>query len=143
MRKQVYFSAKKNLEKAFSWSLESKLGLVNFLRSNGWYVVVCDTEADVMIARTSTSSDIVVSRDSDLLFYHNVCTLWRPISDSRLFVYNIPQILDALQLNKGQWTALGVVSKNDYTANITSLGLHSNHGIIRSLKGTGNYTNLP
>jgi len=78
-----------------------------------------------------------VSRDSNLLFYHNVNTLWRPISENKFLMYDIPQVLVALQINKDQWTALGVVSKNDYTSNITSLGLHSNYGVIKSLEGTG------
>ena len=137
MRKQVYFSAKRNLEKAFSWSLVAKQDLIEFLRSNGWTVVVCETEADVAIARYSQLGDIVVSRDSNLLFYHNVNTLWRPISENKFLMYDIPQVLVALQINKDQWTALGVVSKNDYTSNITSLGLHSNYGVIKSLEGTG------
>jgi len=123
MRKQVYFSAKRNLEKAFSWALVAKQSLIEFLLSNGWTVVICETEADVTIARYSQPDDIVVSRDSDLLFYHNVGTLWRPLSGNKFLIYDIAQVLMVLQINKDQWTALGVVSKNDYTANITSLGL--------------------
>lgn len=82
MLKHVYFSAKKNLEKAFSWSLIAKQSLIDPLRSKGWSAVVCKTEADVTSARYSRQDDIVVSRDSDLLFYLNMNTLWRPISDN-------------------------------------------------------------
>ena len=77
MRKQVYFSAKKNIEKAFTWSPASKLGLFIFLRLRGWVVTLCDTEADLTIACQSRPGDIIISRDSDLLFYKNVESLWR------------------------------------------------------------------
>lgn len=140
MRKQAYWTAKKNLDKAFTWSSVAKQRLVEFLRSKGWSVVECEAEADVMIARQTNPGDVVISRDSDMMFYSKVETLWRPLSNNKILVYNIPDVLETLQIHRSQWVALGVVSKNDYTANITSLGMHSNYGIIKNLKGEGSYS---
>ena len=49
-------------------------------------MITCETEADLQIALDYMPEDVVVTRDSDLLVYNNIVTIWRPISRDRILV---------------------------------------------------------
>jgi hypothetical protein len=135
IRKQQYINIKKDLGSSFYWSLESRLDFAEHMRGQEWIVVVCDTEADVRIARDAQPDDITISGDSDMLGYANIHTLWRPVSKSVILVYFLPDMLKTIGLSRAQLTALAVVSKNDYQGNIKGLGPASNFGVIKRLGG--------
>ncbi|KAF9378215.1 hypothetical protein CPB97_009713 [Podila verticillata] len=44
-------------------------------------------------------------------------------------------MLKTLDLYQAQWTTLGIISANDYNKNIHGLGIASNFGIVKNLKG--------
>ncbi|KAF9950813.1 hypothetical protein BGZ72_007591 [Mortierella alpina] len=85
---------------------------------HGRVVVNCTTEADLAIAQACLPTDIVLSRDSDMLYYASIRTIWRPISKGRVLVYDIKEVMATLGLNQAQFTVLGMVSRNDYNRNI-------------------------
>jgi 5'-3' exonuclease len=93
----------------------------------------------VQIAKECQPSDVVISSDSDLLLYSSVNTVWRPVTKTKLLVYNIQDVTKTLGITRQQLTALGVVSRNDYTRIIPSLGCATNFGIVKQLKGHGEY----
>ncbi|KAI7820152.1 hypothetical protein BC939DRAFT_458464 [Gamsiella multidivaricata] len=82
--------------------------------------------------------DIVLLRDSDLLIYARILTVWRPISKGQFLLYDVPGILAVLRINRTQLTVLCMVSKNHYNADIPSLGCVANLSIIRHLDDDGN-----
>ena len=137
VRKQLFASIGKQIRKAFYWSLDDRKEFASFLEQNGWRVRIASTEADVKIARDTVPGDIVVTTDSDLLFYGTINTVIRPISKGRFLVYRIEDILNKLQLSRVQWTVLGIVSRNDYNHNVPSLGVESNYKIISGLGSEG------
>ena len=137
VRKQIFLRVQKNLAKGFYWEPEARQAFAVYLRHKGWTVQECATEADPKIAQDCLPGDVVVSGDSDLLLYKSVLTVWRPFSRRRLLVYHLPDVLTAIGINRTQLTVLGVVSTNDYNANVPSLGAVSNFSIIKQLKGEG------
>ncbi|KAF9198899.1 hypothetical protein BGZ59_004342, partial [Podila verticillata] len=110
-------------------------GFVQYMRDKNWNIVESPTEADLHIARDCQPIDVVVSRDSDLLIYQNVTTVWRPISKGRFLVYDINDVLATLKITRTQLTVLGVVSRNDYSKNIRGLGPATNFSVIKRLCG--------
>ena len=137
VRKHHFQSVRKNLSRAFHLSLSDITALAHYLRSMGWDIVECETEADVQIARDCIPGDFVVSGDSDLLIYRNVQKVWRPISGGRFLEYVVEDILDTFGLSRNQWIALGIVSRNDYNSNIYGLGWVANLGIIKEIEDDG------
>ncbi|KAF9276713.1 hypothetical protein BGZ68_009835 [Mortierella alpina] len=131
VRKHHFKSVSKNLSSAYAWSMEARQAFAEYMRSRQWNVVTCETEADVKIAMDCRAGDVVVSRDSDMLIYSNITTIWRPISKDRVLVYKLDTVLATLKLNRTQLTVLGIVSKNDYGRNIYSLGSATNYAIIK------------
>ncbi|KAF9119345.1 hypothetical protein BG015_006370 [Linnemannia schmuckeri] len=115
---------------------ESRTSLAAYLINNGWNVIECPSEADIAIASDCQPSDIVVSGDSDMLIYDTVKTIWRPLSRGRFLVYKLAEVLGHLEISRAKLTALGIVSKNDYTSNLARLGVITNHKIVKSLEET-------
>ncbi|KAF9973855.1 hypothetical protein BGZ65_009032, partial [Modicella reniformis] len=136
IRKQHHIDIQKHLRNAFEWPAESRNALAAFLRDKGWTVKQCALEADVEIARDCTEVDVVLTRDSDALVYQNVPIVWRLISRRRVLVYNMNEVLVTLGVSRQQLTTLGVVSQNDYTSNVPSLGCATNFDIVKQLKAT-------
>ncbi|KAF9427222.1 hypothetical protein BGZ76_002425 [Entomortierella beljakovae] len=84
-------------------------------------------QADAQIARDSNATVIIISKDSDMLEYGNISTIWRPIARGRFVIYDVDEDCDHLALpSHHHLTALGIVSKNDYNWNIRGLGSASN-----------------
>lgn len=138
VRKQAIKDVEKAIKSSFCWTIHQSELLASYLRQRGWTVIVSDTESDVQIARCAKETDEVVTVDSDLLVYGNVRKVLRPISKDRFLVFIKEDILRALGLSSDQFTVLGVVSKNDYTKNVHSLGCHGNWKILKNLAKTGN-----
>ena len=138
IRKRHFANIHKHLSNAYRWNSTARDGLVLVLRSKGWSVVQCDTEADVGIARDTVEGDIVISGDSDLFVYESVSVLWRPQSKAGYLEYQKTGVLSALGLEfAGQLTALGVVSTNDYNHSVHGLGCETNYEIIKTIKARG------
>ncbi|KAF9579471.1 hypothetical protein BGW38_004254, partial [Lunasporangiospora selenospora] len=138
VRKTHFNSVQKHLRGCFKWSTAGRDAFIVFLQSKGWIVVLCETESDVKIAQDCLIDNIVVSRDSDMLIHAMVSTLWRPVghaSQGKFFEYEVHPILTALSLSISQWTSLGVVTKNDYSGNIRTLGIATNFELIKTLDG--------
>ena len=133
IRKQHFISIKKNLVSAFYWPLSSRQHFAEYMRGVGWTVVLCNTEADVAIARDVQPGDIVISSNSDMMAYASVQTLWRPVSRDLVLGYTMPDVLKTIEFSQNQLTALASVSKNDYQRNIYSLSPASNYSIIKTI----------
>ncbi|KAF9918840.1 hypothetical protein FBU30_011263 [Linnemannia zychae] len=123
-------SAKRGLQGAFVWTKEAKDAFVAFMQERNWHVVLCETEADVQVARDSRPEDIIVTRDCDLLAYSTVHTIWRVIGNGRVLEYSLSSVLDVINLSRAQL----VVSTNDYSKNLSRLGPENNYKIIKGLK---------
>ncbi|KAK3810077.1 MAG: hypothetical protein J3Q66DRAFT_391248 [Benniella sp.] len=133
-RKQQFLSVEKSIRQSFLWLPSARDSLAGYLESKNYTVVVCPTEADVQIARDCQPTDVVISGDSDLLLYSKINTVWRPMRRNQLLCYDVEQVVKTLGISKQQLMALGIVSRNDYTRNIPSLGCATNYGVIKNLK---------
>ena len=138
IRKHHIADANKNLRQAFHWSLEHRSSFVEYMSNEGYDIVLCPTEADVLIASECQPQDAVVSCDSDLLFYKSISTVWRPVGSykARQFVpYEKSALLEALGLSTTQLTALAILSGNDYVNNIPHLAIDTNAKLIKDMHG--------
>ncbi|KAF8917525.1 hypothetical protein BGZ58_005080, partial [Dissophora ornata] len=136
VRKRHFTDVRSGLASSFYWSIESRRSFHEYMTRSGWSVKTCETEADLAIAVDTQPDDIIISGDSDMLAYASVKTLWRPVSNNLILVYRLSDVLKAPDLNRGQLTALAVVSRNDYHKNIYSFGPATNHSIIKSIQQT-------
>ncbi|KAF9383425.1 hypothetical protein CPC16_008919 [Podila verticillata] len=138
IRKHHIADAYKNLRQAFHWRLEHRSSFVEYMSNEGYDIVLCPTEADVLIASECQPKDAVVSCDSDLLFYKNIPTVWRPVGPckARQFVpYEKGALLGDLGLSTTQLTALAILSGNDYINNIPHLAINTNAKLIKDMHG--------
>ncbi|KAF9938601.1 hypothetical protein BGZ65_012553 [Modicella reniformis] len=135
VRKQQFISIQKHLNNAFHWNQDARMSFAAFLMEKGWRVRECEYEADVNIASDCKETDIVVTRDSDMLGHSGITTIWRPLSRQGLLIYNVPDLLKCLEMTRHQLTVFCTVSRNDYTRNVPSLGPQANYGIVKSLEG--------
>jgi hypothetical protein len=142
VRKQDFNKLTKHIRAAFYWSPESRASLKAYLVKQGWNLAECPSEADIAIADDCQLNDIVVSADSDMLLYDSVRTIWRPLSKGRFLVYQVLDLLKHLGISRQKLTVLGIVSKNDYTANLSRMGVATNFKIIKSLEETGTCTSF-
>jgi hypothetical protein len=133
VRKRHFTDVKVGLKSSFHWSLRSRQEFANYMRHRGWTVYVCETEADLAMAQDAKPDDIIISKDSDMMAYQSVKTLWRPVSKNLILVYKLPDVLATLGITRTQLTALAVVSRNDYHKNIYSLGPSANFSIIKEI----------
>jgi hypothetical protein len=139
IRKSHHTTVRAAFSTSFYWSLASRIQFAEYMRSRGWTVKSCRTEADVAIAQDAQPNDIIVSTDSDMFAYSSIVTIWRPVSKLVILVYKVPDVLLTLGITRSQLTALAVVSRNDYQRNIQSLGLATNYGVIKKItRSTGN-----
>ncbi|KAK3826555.1 MAG: hypothetical protein JOS17DRAFT_832663 [Linnemannia elongata] len=136
IRKRHHTDIKAGLASSFYWSHTSRTLFAEYLTTRGWTVLICTTEADLSIAQSIQANDVVISKDSDMLAYGSVVTLWRPVSNNVILEYKLPDLLRTLSFTRAQLTALAVVSRNDYHRNIYSLGPASNFGIIKKIENS-------
>jgi hypothetical protein len=130
-------AAERHIRDACVWAGEVKKSFIDFMRAHGWQIVVSETEADVQVARDCKPKDIVVTRDSDLIAYHTVHTVWRLIGKGRVLEYDLTSVMQATKLSREQLTTLCIVSTNDYSQNLPQLGVISNYQIVKRLKAKG------
>ncbi|KAG0220495.1 hypothetical protein BGW41_007888, partial [Actinomortierella wolfii] len=138
IRKHHIKNANKYLQQAFHWPLEYRQSFVEYMSNKGYNIVLCPTEADVLIAAECQTHDAVVSCDSDMLFYRNIPVFWRPVGyyKSRRFIkYKKSAILETLGLSPAQLTALAILSGNDYIKNIPYLAFETNLKLIKDFEG--------
>ncbi|KAF9973424.1 hypothetical protein BGZ75_001191, partial [Mortierella antarctica] len=134
---------RRSLAKLFVLTADDKAHLRDGLVAGGVQVCLCETEADVCIARGPdlVSVDdwchqrVAVSVDSDLLVYDTISAVLRPMPrQSGYGLYLKPDILHALDLPTSQHLMLyGIVSENDYGRNVERLGLARNADIIKGM----------
>ncbi|KAF9177634.1 hypothetical protein BGZ49_005585, partial [Haplosporangium sp. Z 27] len=86
--KQQNMAFIKALKKALPLTDKDKESLAKYLQAKEWSVITADYEADVQIASDCEDTDIVISRDSDMLIYGEISIIWRPISQGRFLVYD-------------------------------------------------------
>ena len=120
-------------------SLDSQMKevLAEELRDLGWSVCQCDGEADVCIAGQQ-GPITVATTDSDFLFL-GVDTILRqdPQDRSSFREFSIQDILESLDIEQEAWTAVGVVTKNDYCQNIPEHGISTNFKAIQPISMAG------
>ncbi|CAO3571066.1 unnamed protein product [Mortierella alpina] len=131
--KQQHLAVRKKLGTSFTWSLEDRQHLQQYLQEQGWVVILSSCEADVEIARDCQEGDVVLTTDSDFLAYSRVQTVWRLVTRTELLVYDIPKLLKTVGLTRAQLTALCIVSKNDYDSNVLRLGTITNFKLLKSI----------
>ncbi|KAF9367542.1 hypothetical protein CPB97_005628 [Podila verticillata] len=108
------------------------------MSNEGYDIVLCPTEADVLIASECQPKDAVMSCDSDLLFYKNIPTIWWLVGPckARQFVpYEKGTLLRDLGLSMTQLTALAILNRNDYISNIPHLVINTNAKLIKDMHG--------
>ncbi|KAI8348805.1 hypothetical protein B0O80DRAFT_462328 [Mortierella sp. GBAus27b] len=134
VRKRHISTVYKNLRDGFHWSIEHRTSFVDFMKSKGYDIVLCQTEADVLIAtecNPKTPSCRVIA----------TCSFTRRFQKSgargsRRFVpYEKTSLLQALGLSSTQLTALGILSGNDYVSNIPHLAIATNRKIVQTMQG--------
>ncbi|KAG0312235.1 hypothetical protein BGZ99_009645 [Dissophora globulifera] len=125
IRKHHITTASKELRSAINWTVDDRLR-----------DILCATETDVKIVVDCKEEDVVVTSDSDLLIYKSVPAVWRPRggAKSRWYsLYDKAAVLDALDVASTRLVALAILSGNDYTGNIPSLGIETNRKLIKKL----------
>ncbi|KAF9333018.1 hypothetical protein BG006_004085 [Podila minutissima] len=133
IRKQHFTDVKAGFKSSFHWSLRSHQEFANYMWHHSWTVVICRMEADLAIALDAQDIDIIISKDSDMMVYQLVKTLWCPVSNNLILIYKIPDVLATLGISQTQLMALAVVLRNDYHRNIYSLGPATNFSIIKEI----------
>jgi len=134
IKKQHFRKLQKLINASFYLSNNLRMALARYLEENGWTVVECPSEADIQIALDCKAHDVVISGDSDSLIHPSIKTIWRPLARGGYLEYNVPQLLDKLELSRTGLTVLGVVCKNDYTCNMKRMGLATNYEVIQSFQ---------
>ena len=124
----------RSARRAFELTPKMMQEIFETAKEDGWSIVQCDGEADVHIGSLDlTANAVVVSGDSDLLFYENIHHVLRPTKQG-YFLYKKSDILELLNMTSPQWTCVGVVSGNDYDPNIKGLGIATNCTLVKNIK---------
>ncbi|CAO3676648.1 unnamed protein product [Umbelopsis ramanniana] len=122
--------------RTFTLTDSMKETLVQKAREEGWNMVACEGEADVHIGGLDLDeTDVVISGDSDLLFYPRVQQVLRPMKDGSFHLYQKSNVIAVSNVTALQWTCVGIVSGNDYNRNIKGFGIGTNCKLISKLKG--------
>ncbi|KAL0142731.1 hypothetical protein V8B55DRAFT_1583950 [Mucor lusitanicus] len=101
----------KMIRDVFVFTEDMKEALLITAKRMGWNVVRADGEAEAMIGK---AGGIVLSQDSDMLFYPGVDTVIKQVGKEQFRVFNKPSLLAKLQLTSNAFTALGILAANDY-----------------------------
>jgi hypothetical protein len=122
--------------RTFTLTDSMKKKLVQIAREEGWNMVACEGEADVHIGGLDLDeTNVVISGDSDLLFYPRVQQVLRPMKDGSFHLYRKSNVTAVSNVTALQWTCVGIVSGNDYNRNIKGFGIATNCKLISKLKG--------
>ncbi|KAF9118024.1 hypothetical protein BGX30_004889 [Mortierella sp. GBA39] len=85
------------------------------MRHRAWTVFDYRMEADLAIALDAQDIDIIISKDSDMMAYQSVKTLWPPVSNNLILAYKILDVLatlDAREIVAAYLTHGQVIVKN-------------------------------
>ncbi|KAF9326086.1 hypothetical protein BG006_010449 [Podila minutissima] len=123
--KHHIMAVNKALKSAFSWTMEDRQAFVDYMAKKGYDIILCDTKVDIKIAADCEEEDVVITGDSDLLIYKSVPAYW---------LYNKAAVLDALDVTSTQLVVLAIISGNNYTHNILTLGIETNCKLIKKLE---------
>ncbi|KAF9918007.1 hypothetical protein FBU30_000411 [Linnemannia zychae] len=124
--KVMFKNVDKNMQGAFTWSLQDREDFVDFLIGQQQDARLCRTEADIAIAADCQVHDIVLSQDPDFFAYESR-------NEVKVLEYNKVSMLTHIGLSTTQFTALASISSNDYNENIPSLGITTNYKVIKDL----------
>ncbi|KAG0341695.1 hypothetical protein BG004_005941 [Podila humilis] len=61
---------KAELKSSVHWSLRSRQEFANHMRHRGWPIDICETEADLAMARDAQPDYVIILKDSDMMAYH-------------------------------------------------------------------------
>ncbi|KAL9548252.1 hypothetical protein MBANPS3_005779 [Mucor bainieri] len=100
---------------SFRFTRDMKQALYQAALQRGWKIIAAPGEAEVEIGRLG---GIVLTDDSDMLFYPNISIVIRQMGDHQFNVYYKSSILAKLQLSNNAFTALGIIAPNDYDSNL-------------------------
>lgn len=103
-------------------------------------------EADVYIGR-QPANVLAISNDSDLIYQPNRAFVARPVRDGKSALFKVifyinfklyckTDILAKLDLSQNAFTALGIISGNDYCRNVPGYGIKKNLIILQTLPPT-------
>lgn len=115
------------------------------MTERGHNIILCNTEANIQLAADCTEMDIVITGNSDFLMYRTIPEVWHLVGQgdpSQFLVYNKDAVLNAIGLLDTKFTALAMVSSNDYNKNIPSLGIETNYKLIKKLDTDGGMTSF-
>lgn len=105
--------------KKFRFTNDLKKIVDETAKKKNWDAIVARGEAEVEIGKID---GIVMSGDSDMLFYSKIGTIIR--------IYHKSEILARLQLNKAAVTTLGIIPSNDYEASFYKGKINSIYNIM-------------
>ncbi|KAI7902897.1 uncharacterized protein BX663DRAFT_508798 [Cokeromyces recurvatus] len=110
-------------KKLFRFSENATKAFVQLCRKTGWEVMIGDGEAEVAVGRLG---GIVVTQDSDLLFYPKIKVVIKPLNEGGYVLYEKDDILSVLGITNEVWTTLGILADNDYDSdNFLPKGLYN------------------
>ncbi|KAF9923857.1 hypothetical protein FBU30_006094 [Linnemannia zychae] len=106
-----------------------------FLERMRWVVDFSDTKAHLNTSKPCNKDGNVLTRDCYALIYQSINKICRPTQRSKVFVYDISEILKTLEIPRDYLNVLGIVSKNNYTHNIKSMRAATNFEVLKELQG--------
>ncbi|KAF9556575.1 hypothetical protein EC968_008169, partial [Mortierella alpina] len=136
-RRRILGPATRSIEhfkkiRTFSLDPTTTTAIKAALEELGWFVHVCPGESDDCISTLETL--IVVTSDSDYLFRGARIVLRKdPKVHTKYTAYVLQDLLDALELNTNEWSAVGVISGNDFADNIRNFAIARNYSIIKAM----------
>lgn len=110
---------KRNAGELFSFTEDMKQILFQTAIQKGWTIFISRGEAEVEIGKLG---GIVLTEDSDMLFYPNISTVIRLTGQRQFQVYYKSSVLAKLQLSSNAFTALGIIAPNDYESGYPECG---------------------
>ncbi|KAI9468437.1 MAG: hypothetical protein EXX96DRAFT_629778 [Benjaminiella poitrasii] len=103
-------------------------------REDGWDVYEGIGEAEVAIG---LMDGVVVTQDSDMLFYPRVIAVIKPLNEGGYALYRKDEILQKLGITDAAWTALGILADNDYDIDqFTNDNFYNPEAYVRGIYGT-------
>ncbi|KAI7895576.1 uncharacterized protein EV154DRAFT_548235 [Mucor mucedo] len=124
------------LKKTFTITNEVKQAFLQVSTEQGWNTIIAPGRAVVAIARVANGKTVVVSNNSDLLFYSGVASVIT-MYHGKFKCHNILDILASLKISSAALTALAIISGNDYDNHVTGYEINRNY---KWILGSKNYT---
>lgn len=110
---------KRNAGNFFRFTEDMKQVLFQTAIQRGWTIFTSPGEAEVEIGKLG---GIVLSEDSDMVFYPNISIVIRLTGKRQFQIYYKSSIPARLQLSSNAFTALGIIAPNDYESGYSECG---------------------